>query len=366
MKKIFTEKNNIQVIVLAACVVMIVLAAITFIAMQSNKYTPIIYPVYGFSNMNGANGKVYRGIGGAYGEDIAVEASTFTVRDDKIYFAGQIKEDYVISEERTGTICEADLDGNNQRVLVDDAYNLGYGQEKLIGNKIFYPNGFDEDYNTIFAWYDLDTDEKGIIESNRISNILGYDGTCIIYSGYDARKSQNIIGKYNITKNKDKTLFSLGETDKLGGVISLHYYDGVVYAVTLIEEMQNYDARTAVYQMYAYSADSGKKIGELPIKFTGSANYGFLYNGNEVYFATAEWISQVSLEKNSQNSFEVTNLVPLVEREYWGIPHFIPEDGYLYYETIADIDEDTGMNDYFYRVPVSGGEAELLASWFTS
>jgi len=369
MKKTFIGHERLKKIILdvraVAVVLLAVISIVTYVT-QSNKYTPVIYSVHGFSNMNGTNGKVYRGIGGAYGEDIPVEASTFAVRDDKIYYAGQIKEDYVVSEERTGTICEANLDGSNPRVLVEDAYNLGYGQEKLIGDKIFYPNGFDEDYNTIFAWFDLDTNEKGIIKSSRIGNILGYDGTCIIYCGYDVKKSQNIIGKYNLEKDKDKILFAVGETDELGGVISLHYYNGLVYAVTLTEEMTDYDARTAVYQMHAYSADNGKLVEKLPLEFTGSANYGFLYDGNEVYFATAEWISHVVLEKDENGNINVTNLSPLVEREYWGIPHFVPGDGYLYYETIADIDEDTGMNDYFYKVPVTGGGAELLASWFTS
>ncbi len=45
--------------------------------------------------------------------------------------------------------------------------------------------------------------------------------------------------------------------------------------------------------------------------------------------------------------------------------HFIPEDGYLYYEAIAETDEETGNNDYFYRIPLKGGESELLKEWFT-
>lgn len=363
-KKYITGKKQTIMIMGAAAVFLALTVVIAVILVRSSRYVPVDYPVYGFANMRGANGTVYRGIGGAYGEDILVEASTFAVRGDKIYYAGQIKEDYVVSEERTGTICESALDGSDSKVLVDDAYNLGYGQEKLIGDKIFYPNGFDEEYNTTFAWYDIGTGEKGTIESSRINNIFGYDGTCVIYSGYDVKKSKNIVGKYNLEKKKDTILFSYGEAGEKGDIISMHYYKGLVYTVTLVEEMKDYDARTAVYQMVSYNAENGKKIEEMPITFTGSANYGFLYDGSEVYFATAEAIFHTTLLETDAGN--VTMLAGLSEKEYWGIPHFVPGDGYLYYETIADIDEDTGMNDYFYRVPLAGGEAELLASWFTS
>lgn len=359
-------KKNLKRVIVGAVAAVLVIAVAAGIWVKSNQYTPIDYPVYGFANMRGENGTVYRGIGGVYGEEIAVEASTFAVRGDKIYYAGQIKEDYVVSEERTGTICESALDGSGEKVLVEDAYNLGFGQEKLIGDKIFYPNGFDEEYNTTYAWYDINTGEKGAIESSRINNIFGYDGTCVIYGGYDAKNSRNIVGKYNLEKNRDKILFSYGEVGEVGDVISLYYYKGLVYAVTLVEEMQDYDARTAVYQMIAYSASNGKVVEELPLKFTGSANYGFLYEEGEVYFSTAEAICHVTLPEGEADTLNITELSALSEREYWGIPHFAPGDGYLYYETIADIDEDTGMNDYFYRVPLEVGEAELLASWFTS
>ena len=128
--------------------------------------------------------------------------------------------------------------------------------------------------------------------------------------------------------------------------------------------MQDYDARTAVYQMFVYHAKNGKLAEETSLTFTGSANYGFLYDGSDVYFATAEAIYHTPLLESE--TMTVTALAALSEKEYWGIPHFVPGDGDLYSETIADIDEDTGMNDYFYRVPLAGGEAELLASWFTS
>lgn len=363
-------KKKQRVFLLSGAVAAFFLLGVVIVGIyrNSHSYTPQDFPVYGFANMRGDAGKVYRGIGGVYGEEIAVEASTFAVRDGKLYFAGQIKEDYVINEERTGTICEATLDGNDMRVLVEDAYNLGFGQEKLIGEKIFYPNGMDEEFHTTYAWYDLTAGEKGQIASTRINAIIGYDGTYLYYSGFDAKKACNIVGKYHLEKKKDRTLFSYGESGEPGDIISLYYEKGNIYAVTMTEEAVNYDARTAVYRMLVYSAGNGKLLEELPLTFTGSANYGFLYESGVVYYSTADGVYRVELaaETTTENQTDVTELARLSEKEYWGIPHFAPGDGYLYYETIADIDEETGWNDYFYRVPLAGGEPELLAAWFTS
>ena len=123
--------------------------------------------------------------------------------------------------------------------------------------------------------------------------------------------------------------------------------------------------------MIVHSAKNGKVTEEVPLDFTGSANYGFLYHGEELYFSTAEGIysSVLPAGENREAGVETMEPVKLAElsgKEYWGIPHFVPGDGYLYYEAIADIDELTGMNDYFYRIPLTGGEPELLAGWFTS
>lgn len=365
----------------AACVI---LAVLTGKRILEEHYEPMSYPVYGFANMRGSQGVVYRGIGGAYGTELPVKASTFTVRDGKLYYAAQIKEDYVINEERTGGIWEADLSGENQRLLVEDAYNLGYGAEKLIGEKLFYPIEPDEEGRMRFAWYDLDTGETQEISSSRINTIIGYDGRCLFYGGYDYKKNRPIVGKYNLRSGRDRTLFSYKEANEAGDVISLHYADGSIYAVTLLEEMQDYDARTAVYGMIRYRASDGKKQEELPLHFTGSANYGFLYEGDTLYYATADGIFKTSIQPEEepdeggtseqqaatsspeQPDTALKQLVRFSEREYWGIPHFAPGDGCLYYETIADIDEDTGMNDYFYKVSLSGGEPQLLAAWFTS
>lgn len=331
------------------------------------------YKAYGFANMRGEGGKVYAGIGGAYGEELPVKASTFAVREGQIYYVSQIKEDYVVQEERTSQIWVADLDGSNPRMLVEDGYNLGFGQEKLIGDKLFYPTGVDEEYNFIYGWYDLNTQDRGTISTGRINNILGYDGTYLYYGGYHAKKSKNIVGKYHLTKKKDKILFSYPDPGELGGISNLYYYKGTIYALTLVKEAENYDERTAVYHLEKRKATTGKREGAVSFEFTGSANYGFLFEESQVYFFGGDAIMHLSLSQEEEKSVEtqakegdVEILTQLRGNEYWGIPHFAPGDGYLYYEAIADIDEETGNNDYFYRVKISGGEPELLAQWFVS
>lgn len=367
----FSRKKKRWLLPAVLAAVILCASAGTALWQRGNAYTPVSYPVYGFANMRGENGTVYKGIGGAYGEELPVKASTFTVRGEKLYYAGQIKEDYVVSKERTGTICESDLDGSHEKVLVEDAYNLGFGQEKLIGDKLFYPNGLDEDYNLTYAWYDVVTGEKDEIKSSRINNIFGFDGVWMYYGGYDAKKSRNIVGRYHLEKGKDQILFSYGAVNEEGDIISLYYWQEQIYAVTLMEEEKDYDARTAVYRMVVHNAKNGKVTAKLPLNFTGSANYGFLYHGGEVYFSTSEGIYSIVLptmeeRETGEEAMEPVKIAGLAGREYWGIPHFVPGDGYLYYEAIADIDELSGLNDYFYRVPLSGGEPELLAGWFTS
>lgn len=345
----------------------LILSATVFAGCRfKDSYEPVSCPVYTFSNMHVLKDRVYRGIGGAYGEELPVKASTFSICGDKIYYTDQIKEDFVVNEERTCSVYCSSLDGKNEEKLVDDAYNLGFGQEKIIGNKLFYPTEPDEEYHARYFCYDLDTKEKQELSSKRINMIFAYDGTSVFYSGYDEKKEKNIVGKYNLKKKKDRILFTFGDVNETGNVISLHYYEGKIYAVTLIREMKDYDARTAEYQMFVYDAGSGKLNRKLPLVFKGSANYGFLYDGEDVYYSTAESVNFVSLrEEDSETMKEISKVAELKDREYWGIPHFISEDGFLYYETIADIDEDTGNNDYFYRISLEGGNPELLASWCT-
>lgn len=361
------EKNGKRIPVFAVLlpIVLALTAGLVYLTWEAEP-EPVDYPVYGFANMRGEDGIVYKGIGGVYGQELPVEASTFTVREDKLYFAGQIKEDYVISQERTGTLCVANLDGSDVQVLVEDAYNLGFGQEKLIGDKLFYPTGYDEAYNLIYGYLDLNTREKGYIDTGRINNILGYDGTYLYYGGYNAQKSENIAGRYHLKKKRDKILFSYPDAEEVGGISNLHYDSGKIYALTKMKEEVNYDARTAVYSLIVRNAKNGKVLEELPYEFTGAANYGFLFCKRDVYFSAAENIYHLSLDRTEGEEASLTPLAVLKENEYWGIPHFVPGDGYLYYEAIADLNEETGMNDYFYRVKLAGGEPELLAAWFIS
>lgn len=353
-------KKKILYIFLIALFAVLILAVGYFIYSINKDEPPIYEKAYSFSNMRGYDGKVYKGINGAYGEDISVDSSIFTIRDDKIYYADQIKQDYVVNlEENTAIFC-ADLNGENPELLVSDAYNLGFGQERLIGDKLFYPIGYDEDYYLQYGVKDLISKESQTIESNRINTILGYDGNYVYYAGYNPKKNTNIVGKYHLKKNKDKTVLTYPDADEVGGISNLYFYEGKIYAQTLTEEAKNYDARTACYKMKVYNADNGKQIEELPMDFTGSANYGFLFDGDMIYYSAANEILCFSLK-----DLEVRVLANLKEKEYWGIPHFAPGDAYLYYEAIADIDEESGLNDYFYRVPIRGGEPQLLAAWFT-
>jgi len=356
-----TRKKIISMVV-AFCVV--ALAFILFFALTKEpSYRAIPYETYGFANMRGYEGTVYRGIGGAYGQDIPVEASTFSIKDDYIYYAEQIKEDYVVSDERFGSIMKASLSNpSDSIVLVKDAYNLGYGQEKLIGDKIFYTTGYDEDYNYMYAWVDVNDLSTGSISSSRINNIFGFDGTCIFYSGYDKKTSKNIVGSYNISTGKDKTLYSYSDVGEIGSVIGISYSNGSIYAVTMTKQPENYDDRTAEYNIEVRETKKGKVSSTLPFILTGAANYGFLFDGDTLYYSTAESICKINLLTESEG----TTLCSLKELEYWGIPHFVPKDGYLYYEALADIDFDTGLNDYFYKVDLNGGEPELLTAWFTN
>lgn len=371
MKKHISSANRFT-----AIITILSLLSITLAACGEPTYEAQNYPVYGFANMRGADGEVYKGIGGAYGKELPVEASTFAVRDGILYYAEQIKEDYVVSEERMGSIYAAPLaTPNDVTELLDNAYNVGYGQEKLIGDKIFYTTGYDEEYNFIYAWASVNPQaensaqaepsaQAGLINSSRINNIFGYDGTCIFYSGFDKKKSVNIVGSYNLTTQKDKTLFTYANPGEIGNIIGISFYDGNIYAVTMTKQPENYDDRTAEYCVEVRDSKKGKVSSTLPFTLTGAANYGFLFDENTLYYSTAETINGICLVPDETGALQATTYATLKDTEYWGIPHFVPGDGYLYYETLADIDLETGNNDYFYRVSLSGGEPELLAAWF--
>lgn len=357
-QKISKIAEKVIIILLTA----ILAASIIIYYVGQDSYTPINYETIGFANMRGADGHVYKGIGGAYGEDIPVKASTFAIRDGKIYYAEQIKKDYEISDERFGSIYVADMpNGKNSTELTNIAYNVGYGQERLIGDKIFYTTGYDEDYNFMYAWVNVEDGTMDTISSRRINNIIGYDGTYLFYSGFDKKKSQNIVGKYNLETQKDKTLFSYGDSGEIGSIIGISFSKGAIYAVTMTKQPENYDDRTAEYAVNVYDSKKGKLVSTLPFVLTGAANYGFLFDNDILYYSTADSICKISLVNGAT---EGTVLCNLGELDYWGIPHFAPGDDYLYFETLADLDPDTGFNDYFHRVDINGGEPETLTAWF--
>jgi hypothetical protein len=65
-KKYITGKKQTIMIMGAAAVFLALTVVMAVILVRSSRYVPIDYPVYGFANMRGANGTVYRGIGGAF------------------------------------------------------------------------------------------------------------------------------------------------------------------------------------------------------------------------------------------------------------------------------------------------------------
>ena len=355
--------NKGMIIVLTAVLAIIVIGAAAIYFIGRDSYQAIEYETVGFANMRGNGGKVYKGIGGAWGEEIPVKASAFAVYDGKIYYGDQITEGYVASDNRFGNIFSADMpSGSNEVTLADNAYNVGYGQEKLIGDKIFYCTGLDDDFNMMYAWVSTDGTERNPILSRRINNIFGYDGTYFFYSGFDKKTSKNIVGKYNLETNKDRTLYSYEDVGNVGSIVGISLYKGEIYAITMTKAPENYDDRTAEYKVEVRDTKKGKVTKTLPFTLTGAANYGFLFDGDTLIYSTADSICKINLNTESEG----TVLCSLGELEYWGIPHFAPGDGYLYYETLADLDPDTGFNDYFYRVSLDGGQPELLNSWITN
>ena len=356
------KSTRIFSIILGALAIIIILGAGFIYFVGRDSYEAIDYETIGFANMRGHDGVVYKGIGGAWGEDIPVSASAFAVRDNVIYYGDQITDGYIASDNRFGSIYSASMpDGKDVKALVDNAYNVGYGQEKLIGDRIFYTTGLDEEFNLMYAWVSTDGSERNPILSRRINNIFGYDGTYLFYSGFDKKSSKNIVGKYNLETNKDRTLFKYEDVGQVGSIVGISFSSGKIYTITMTKAPENYDDRTAEYRINVYDNKKGKLINTLPFVLTGAANYGFLFDGDTLIYSTADSICKLDLNSSSES----VTLASFNDLEYWGLPHFAPGDGYVYYETLADLDPETGFNDYFYRVSLSGGKPELLKSWFT-
>lgn len=336
------------------------LTAVGILLFKMNRLQePIYCPIRGFSNMCAYGGKVYAGVNAPYGEAILQESSIFTMWEDKVYYVEKVQEAYDSLTDELLEIKRSDKNGENVEVLADDVFLAGAGHEKLVGDKLFYGYGYDDNYHMRYAYVDVNTKERREIDSGRIDEILGYDGNYIYYRGTDEEKG-NILGRIFLGNGRDETVISYAEVDEEGYMDSVFFADGKFYCFTLIQKPDGYDYRTYTYRLQIRDGGSGKMEKEVPLDFTGSSNYSLLLYQGDIYTVLDGKIVAVSLEDGSQRE-----LGSLKAGEYWGIMHFIPEDGYLYYEAIAETDEATGNNDYFYRIPLEGGESELLKEWFT-
>ena len=318
------------------------------------------YPVRGFSNLCAYDGKVYCGAHGFYGEEIPVESNIFTIWDGKIYYVEKVQEAFESLTDELMEIKRADMDGSGVEILADDVFLAGAGYEKLIGDKLFYGCGYNENHFMRYVWVDVATKEKGTVSSDRIESILGYDGTYLYYRGSDREKEQNVLGRVHLEEGRDETLTAFAEVDEEGYIEQAAFTDGRLYCLTLAHKPEGYDYRTFIYRMEIRNPGTGEVEESLSMDFTGSANYSFLVQDGEVYAAAAGEIIAVALADGKKRT-----VTAMEEGEYWGILYFLPGDGFLYYEAIAEVNEETGNNDYFYRVPTEGGKKELLSEWYT-
>ncbi len=323
--------------------------------------TETAYPVRNFTNICSYNGKVYCGAHGFYGEEIPLQSNVFTIWEEKIYYVEKVQEAYDSLTDELAEIKRSDMDGSNEEVLADDVFLAGAGYEKVIGDKLFYGYSYDENHCMKYAWVDIGTKQRGKISTDRIESILGYDGTYLYYRGIDREKEENILGRVCVEKDTDQILVSFAAVDEEGYIENAVYAEGKLYCFTLAYKPDGYDYRTYLYRMEIRDGNTGEKQGELPVEFTGSANYSFLVQDGKLYTAMAGEIVEISMKDGAKRT-----IAHMKEGEYWGILYFIPGDGYLYYEAIAETDEKTGNNDYFYRVPMEGGKIELLSEWYTA
>lgn len=337
------------------------LAAGVVVSMKMNMPSETVnHPIRSFTNMCPYDGEVYSGVNGAYGKPIVQESSIFTIWDEKVYYVDKVQEAYESMTDELLSIKRADIDGGNEEILAEDVFLAGAGHEKLSGDRLFYGYAYDDNYRMRYAYIDVNTGERKELTSDRIDTILGYDGNYLYYNGYDSQKEQSILGRVNLKRDKDETILSYPGSGEKGYIDGVCFDEGKFYCLTLINQPEGYDNRDYEYRIQVRNGKNGDVERELGIDFTGSSNYSFLVQDGELYAALQGSIVAISLE-----SEEIRSITKLQEDEYWGILHFLPGDGYLYYEAIAEVNEVTGNNDYFYRVPVKGGEAELLKEWFT-
>lgn len=357
MKNNINKKTGLFAVLILAVIIMAVAALFHMYPVKD----PVFYPVRGLSNMCAYNGTVYSGVNAPYGELIKQESSIFTIQDGKVYYVLKVLDAFESTTDELLTLEVSDMDGSNPKILAEDVFLPGSGHEKLIGDKLFYGYGYDDDYRMKYAYIDLNTGERREIESSRIDHILGYDGTYLYYNGYDSKKDENILGRLTLKSGKDESLISYAPIDEEGYIDSVLYDQGKLYCLTLLTKSKGYDYRTYEYHMLVRNAEDGSVEYEIPLSFQGSSNYSFLIQDDKLIVTQGGKILHISKD-GSNDAKIITNMKA---EEYWGILHFASADGFLYYEAIAETDEITGNNDYFYRVPLKGGNSELLKEWYT-
>ena len=133
-------------------------------------------------------------------------------------------------------------------MLADDVFLAGAGHEKLVGDKLFYGYGYDENYHMRYAYVDVETKERGEIQSGRVDDILGYDGNYMYYKGTDEEKG-NIVGRVHMESGRDETVASYAEVDEEGYIDSIFFESGKLYCFTLIHKPDGYDYRTYTYRL---------------------------------------------------------------------------------------------------------------------
>lgn len=356
--KIKDRESGRKAGIIGAAVLLLAAGAIFFTGRGSREEEPVYRPIRSFSNMCAYDGKVYAGVNAPYGEAICQESSIFTIWEDKIYYVEKVQEAYDSLTDELLEIKRSDMDGSHAETLAEDVFLAGAGHEKLVGDKLFYGYEYDENYRMRYACVDVNTKERRELGSDRIDEILGYDGNYVYYKGMDAEDG-NLLGRIHLKTGRDEAVVLYGAENEKGYIENVSFADGKFYCFTLVQTPEGYDYRTYIYRLQVRSGGTGKVEKEIPVDFTGSSNYSVLIQEDEAYMALAGDIVAVSMDGG------IRKIGSLEKGEYWGIMHFIPGDGYLYYEAIAETDEETGNNDYFYRIPVSGGKSELLKEWFT-
>ena len=269
--------KNINIRFLAVFTIILVILVLFLLTLNRQRpKTPVSYPVRVLSNMCTYNGTVYAGVNAPYGQAIPQESSIFTIQDDKIYYVEKVQDAFESVTDELLTLKMSDLDGSNPKVLTEDIFLAGAGKEILIGDMLFYGYGYDDDHRMKYAYINLMTGKRKELKSNRIENILGYDGNYLYYTGYDYKEDENIIGCIYLKSGKDVSLASYAPIDEEGYIDSARFYHNKIYCLTLINKTKGYDYRTYEYCIQVRSAEDGHIEYEIPLSFQGSSNYSFL------------------------------------------------------------------------------------------